>query len=46
MMTPAGGGAVGLLSAEGLHAVLTHTFTPDAAQRKVRGHGASLSVSV
>lgn len=30
------GGAVGPLSAEGLHAVLQHTFTPDTAQRKVR----------
>ena len=29
------GGAVGPLSAEGLHAVLLHTFTPDATQRKV-----------
>lgn len=37
MIAPAVGGAVGPLSAEGLHAVLTHTFTPDAAQRKVRG---------
>ena len=33
------GGAVGPLSAEGLHAVLLHTFTPDATQRKV-SHGA------
>lgn len=30
------GGAVGPLSAEGLHAVLQHTFTSDATQRKVR----------
>eukprot|EP00752_Nemacystus_decipiens_P010988 g9765.t1 len=28
------GGAVGPLSAEGLHAVLLHTFMPDATQRK------------
>lgn len=29
------GGAAGPLSAEGLHAVLLHTFTPDATQRQV-----------
>lgn len=39
------GGAAGPLSAEALHAVLLHTFTPDATQRKV-GCGAPLVFDV
>ncbi|CAM9092964.1 unnamed protein product [Pylaiella littoralis] len=34
MVVGAGGAVVGSLSAEGLHAVLQHTFTSDATQRK------------